>query len=110
MTRLRYAWLPGALLFAGLIQAQTIELQVELMNQIGTDTSRRGDLVTGRVISPAHLQGDMVEGKITESKSGAKLGRQSAFSFSFDTLRHGGAAFAISSQFKSVVNSKGKAK
>jgi OOP family OmpA-OmpF porin len=50
----------------------------------------------------------MVEGKITESKSGAKLGGQSAFSFSFDTLRHNGAAIPINSQFKSAINSKGK--
>ena len=95
-------------MFAGFIQAQTIEIQVELMNQIGTDTSRKGDLISARVVSPAQLQGDVVEGKITESKSGAKLGGQSAFSFSFDTLRHGGAAIPINSQFKSAVNSKGK--
>ena len=79
------------------------------MNQIGTDTSRKGDMISGRVVAPAQLQGDVVEGKITESKSGAKLGGQSAFSFSFDTLRHGGAAIPINSQFKSAVNSKGKA-
>ena len=108
MKRLRYAWLPAALLFTGLLQAQSVELQVELMNQIGTDTSRKGDMVSGRVITPTQLQGDVVEGKITESKSGAKLGGQSAFSFSFDTLRHNGTAIPINSQFKSAVNSKGK--
>ncbi len=86
-----------------------MEIQVELMNQIGTDSSRKGDLVSGRVLSPAQLQNDFIEGKITESKSGAKIGGQSVFSFSFDTLRHAGAAIPITSQFKSVTNSKGKA-
>jgi outer membrane protein OmpA-like peptidoglycan-associated protein len=100
--------MPTALLIAGIVQAQSVELQVELMNQIGTDTSRKGDLISGRVVAPAQLQGDIVEGKITESKSGAKLGGQSAFAFSFDTLRHDRTAIAINSQFKSVVNSKGK--
>ncbi|MCX6631454.1 MAG: OmpA family protein, partial [Candidatus Solibacter sp.] len=71
--------------------------------------SRQGDLISGRVVTPAHLAGDLVEGRITESRSGAKLGGQSAFSFTFDTLRHGGAAIPISSQFRSAVNSKGKA-
>lgn len=99
----------SAIFFAGLLQAQKLDLQIELMNQIGTDTSRKGDMISGRVLSPAPLQGDIVEGKITESKSGAKLGGQSAFSFSFDTLRHNGAAIAITSQFKSATNSKGKA-
>ena len=109
MMRLRYVFLPSTLMLAGLIHAQSVELQVELMNQIGTDTSRKGDMISGRVLSPAHLQGDVVEGRITESKSGAKLGGQSAFSFTFDTLRHGGVAIPINSQFKSAMNSKGKA-
>jgi OmpA-OmpF porin, OOP family len=102
-------WLAATLVFPALIQAQTVDLQVELMNQIGTDTSHKGDLISGRVLSPAPLQGDIVEGKITESKSGAKLGGQSVFAFSFDSLRHNGAAIPISTQFKSATNSKGKA-
>ncbi len=109
MIRLRYTAFTGAFMLAGWVQAQSLQVQVELMNQIGTDTSRKGDLISGRVLSPEQLQGDIVEGKITESKSGAKLGGQSAFSFSFDTLKHGGTAIPITSQFRSVVNSKGKA-
>ncbi len=108
MARFSLTWIPATLMFAGLMQAQKVELQVELMNQIGTDTSRKGDIVSGRVSSPAQLQGDIIEGKITESKSGAKLGGKSAFSFSFDTLRHGGAAIPINSEFRSATNSKGK--
>jgi OOP family OmpA-OmpF porin len=104
--RLRFVWLP--LLFAGYLQAQSIDLQAELMNQIGTDTSRKGDLISARVLIPAQFQGDIIEGKINESQSGAKLGGKSSFSFSFTTLRHGGAAIPIKSQLKSVVNSKGK--
>ncbi len=108
MARLRYAWLASTLIFAGLVEAQSVELQVELLNQIGTDTSRKGDLISGRVLSPPQFQNDIVSGKITESKSGAKLGGQSAFAFTFDTLRHGDAAVPINSQFKSAVNSKGQ--
>ncbi len=99
----------STLMLAGFLQAQSVDLQVELMNSVGTDTSRKGDLISGRVLSPPQLQGDIVEGKVTESKSGAKLGGQSAFSFSFDTLRHGGSAIAINSQLKSAMNSKGQA-
>jgi hypothetical protein len=50
-----------------------------------------------------------MEGKVTESKSGAKLGGKSAFSFVFETLNHGGRTIPISSQLRCVVNSKGKA-
>ncbi len=55
------------LLFVGLAQCQSIDLQVELMNQIGTDISRKGDLISGRVVSPAQFQGDMIDGTVTES-------------------------------------------
>ncbi|MGC4048221.1 MAG: OmpA family protein [Paludibaculum sp.] len=103
-----FPWLASMLLFAGIIHAQSIDLQVELMNQIGTDTSRKGDLISGRVLSPPQLQGDILEGRITESQSGAKLGGKSVFSFTFDVLRHAGAAIPITSQFKSAINSKGK--
>jgi outer membrane protein OmpA-like peptidoglycan-associated protein len=94
-------------LFVGCIQAQTIDLHVELMNQIGTDVSRKGDMVSGRVMTPSQFQGDIVEGKIMESKSGARQGGSSILSINFNTLRHGGTTVAIKTQVKSVVNSQG---
>lgn len=103
-----FTWLASMLLFTGLIHAQSLDIQVELMNQIGTDTSRKGDLISGRVIAPPQLQGDVMEGRITESQSGAKLGGKSVFSFTFDTLRHAGSTIPITSQFKSAINSQGK--
>ncbi|QOY91202.1 OmpA family protein [Paludibaculum fermentans] len=106
--KLPFPWLASMLLVTGFIQAQSLDIQVELMNQIGTDTSRKGDLISGRVISPPQLQGDVLEGRITESRSGAKLGGKSVFSFTFDTLRHAGSTIPISSQFKSAINSKGR--
>lgn len=107
--RLQHICLALILLPASLLPAQSVDIQVELTNQIGTDTSRKGDTISGRVLSPANLKGDFVEGKITESRSGAKLGGKSVFSFSFDTLRHGDSTVAINSQFKSATNSQGKA-
>ncbi len=105
--RLRWVWM--TVLFAGFAQAQETELQVELMNRVGTETSRKGDLVSARVVSPASLQGDVVEGKITESTSGSKAGGQSVLDIDFDMLRHGGTAIPINSKIKSATNSKGRA-
>jgi outer membrane protein OmpA-like peptidoglycan-associated protein len=98
-----------AVFFAGFAQAQDTELQVELTNKVGTETSRRGDLVSARILSPASLQGDVVEGKIVESTSGSKSGGQSVLDIDFDMLQHGGTAIPINSQIKSASNSKGKA-
>jgi OmpA-OmpF porin, OOP family len=106
---MRFRWVWMAVLFAGFAQAQESELQVELMNRIGTETSRRGDMVSARVVSPASLQGDVVEGKITESTSGSKSGGQSVLDIDFDMLRHGGTAIPINSKIKSATNSKGRA-
>jgi outer membrane protein OmpA-like peptidoglycan-associated protein len=49
-----------------------------------------------------------VEGKITESTSGAKSRGKSVLDFEFDTLRHGGTVTPIQSRIASVVNSKGQ--
>src|SRR4051812_39521726 len=103
----RYA--VAALLLAGLAPAQEMELQVELLNRVGTDTSRKGDMVSARILSPAGFAGSTVEGKVTESISGAQNRGQSALDIDFDMLRHGGAVTPINSRITSVMNAKGQA-
>jgi outer membrane protein OmpA-like peptidoglycan-associated protein len=97
-----------ALLVGGAALAQDIDIQAELTAPLGTDISRKGDAVSARVITPLALQGDIVEGKVKESKSGNKLTGQSVLRFSFDTLRHGDQAVPIAADVKSLVNSKGQ--
>lgn len=105
--KFRLVWL--ALLFAGIAQAQEMEFQVELMNRVGTETNRKGDLVSARVVSPSGFQGSVLEGKIAESKSGAKSGGESILDIDFDMLRHNNTVVPINSKIKSVGNSKGQA-
>ena len=104
--RFKWIWLACALLLVSVAQAQDIELQVELMNALGTGTSHRGDLVSGRVIGPASLQGDIVEGKVTNVSQG---GGKAVLRFSFETLRHGGQAVPIATEIRSIANSRGQA-
>jgi len=106
--RFQLKWVTFALLFVAVAQAQELQLQVELMSNLGTGTSRNGDLVSGRVISPAAFQGDIVEGKVTNVKAGNGLQGKSVLTFSFETLRHAGQSIPISSQVQSVSNSKGQ--
>jgi OmpA-OmpF porin, OOP family len=96
------------LFFAGVAQAQEMEFQVELMNRVGTETSRKGDLVSARVVSPSGFQGSVMEGKVTESKSGARSGGESILDIDFDILRHNNTVIPINSKIKSVGNSKGQ--
>lgn len=106
--RLRWQWMVLVSLLAPAAQAQEIELQASLLYNLGTETSRKGDPISARVISPAAFQGDILEGKVTNVKSGGKIKGESILSFSFENLRHGGEVVPIASQVKSVVNSKGQ--
>jgi OmpA-OmpF porin, OOP family len=106
LMKFKLMWL--AFLLAGIAQAQEMELQVELMNRVGTETNRKGDLVSARIISPSGFQGSVLEGKIAESKSGAKSGGESILDIDFDVLRHNNAVTPINSKIKSVGNSKGQ--
>jgi OmpA-OmpF porin, OOP family len=102
--RFQLRWLAFVLLFGAIAEAQEMQIQVELMNNLATGTSRKGDLVSGRVLNPASFQGDILEGKVTN----VQAGRKSVLTFSFETLRHAGQAIPISSQVQSVSNSKGQ--
>ncbi len=104
--RSRLTVLAFALFLVTAVQAQDIELQVELMNGLGTGASHKGDLVSARVLSPAALQGDIVEGKVGKVEQG---GGKAVLTFAFETLRHAGQAVPISSEIRSIANSKGQA-
>ncbi len=105
---MRHAYLAVALCLCGLAPAQETELQVELLNRVGTDTSRKGDLVTARIVSPAEFQGSTVEGKVTESISGQQNRGQSSLDIDFDMIRHGGSVVPITSRTTAVINAKGQ--
>jgi OmpA-OmpF porin, OOP family len=104
---MKMKWMLLTVLLAGIAQAQEMELQVELMNRVGTETSRKGDLVSARSISPAGFQGSMVEGKIQDSISGAKSRSESVLDIEFDMLRQNNVITPVNSRIKSVANSKG---
>jgi hypothetical protein len=75
---------------------------------LSTQTNKKGDVITASVVSPEAFKGDTVEGKITESKSGAKVKGKSVLTFTFGQLYHVGRPIQISSQIESVTNSQGK--
>jgi outer membrane protein OmpA-like peptidoglycan-associated protein len=106
MKKLKLVWL--ALFFIGIAHAQEMDLQVELMNRVSTETSRKGDLVSARIISPAAFQGSLLEGKVQESISGSKSRGESVLDIQFDMLRQGSTVTPINSRVKSVANSKGE--
>lgn len=107
--QIRSALLGSVILGAYVASAQEVEMQVELTCQVSTTSSRRGDPVSATVMSPAALSGDVLEGKVTQAKSGAKMGGQSVLTMNFETLHHGSTVVPINTQLKSATNSKGRA-
>jgi hypothetical protein len=107
--QLRSAIVGLALLLPGAVVAQEMELKVELMGPLGTKTSRKGDRVFARVVQPAALKGDTVEGTVKEVRSGGKLHGNSVLNFSFETLMHGGQPVPIGTEIRAFHNSKGQA-
>lgn len=103
--RLPFRLLIGISVLTSIALAQDVQVQVELMNGVGSGSSHKGDLVSARVTSPAALQGDMVEGKVVNAEQGSG---KAVLKLSFETLRHGGQALPISSEIKSIANSKGQ--
>ena len=96
------------LVLAPLALAQEIEMRDELTAPLGTGISRKGDMVSARVSKPAIAQGDTVEGRVNDCRSGNKLSGSAVLSFSFDTLRHGSQTVPISAEVRSVTNSHGR--
>jgi hypothetical protein len=93
------------------LAAQTVpesEFRVKLLGPLSTKTSQKGDKITAQVLSPQQFNGDIMEGKVTESKSSGKMKGQSVLNFTFETLHHAGQNISVQSSVKSVTNSKGK--
>jgi OmpA-OmpF porin, OOP family len=102
-------WLVLMFVLVPAVQSDEIELQAQLLGSLSTEGSRKGDRISARVLAPVALHGDVVEGQVTNVRSGGKIRGQSVLSFTFETLRHGNEAVPIASQVQSVVNSKGQA-
>ncbi len=90
-----------------LLAAET-DFRVKLLTPLNTQTSKKGDKITAQVLDPAPFTGDILEGTIRESKSGAKLKGKSVLNFTFDTLNRAGQAQPVQANVKSMTNSKGQ--
>ena len=83
------------------------EFRVELLGPLHTDTTRKGDKISARVLSPPEFGGDFVTGEVGQSKSSGKIKGTSRLRFSFDKLHHKGQDLPIRSSVRSVINSRG---
>jgi hypothetical protein len=62
------------------------ELRVELLTNLSTDATQRGDRFDARVIEPAEYQGAMIEGHVTRVKRAGKIKGNSELQLAFDKI------------------------
>jgi OmpA-OmpF porin, OOP family len=106
--RSSFAYLGFALILTEAAGAQEIDLEVVLMGPLSAQSSRKGERVSARVVGPETLKDNLVEGKVNEARASGKIRGRSVLNFSFENLQHAGQPIPITSQVKSVVNSKGQ--
>jgi hypothetical protein len=70
---------------ASYIPADTV-LRVELLTNLSTDTTQRGDRFEARVVEPADYQGAMIEGHVTRVKRPGKIKGNSELQLTFDKI------------------------
>lgn len=98
----------GFLALCGGAMAQDISFTIKLTTPLSTSTSHKGDPVSGQVVQPANFAGDLMQGHVTEVKTGNKLRGDAVLNFNFDMLQHGGASLPVASSVTSIANSKGQ--
>jgi hypothetical protein len=67
------------------IPADTV-LRVELLTNLSTDATQRGDRFEARVVEPAEYQGAMIEGHVTRVKRPGKIKGSAELQLAFDKI------------------------
>jgi hypothetical protein len=84
-----------------------ISVRVQLLAPITTKFSRKGDLVSTRVLEPANYRGNFLEGEVHEVKGGA-AGKVGYVQFEFHTLHMGDKTAPVSASLTQAFNSQRK--
>lgn len=62
------------------------ELILELIDEIGTESSKEGDKFTARIVSPMEMNGAIIEGRISKIQKPGRIKRRSEMLLSFDRI------------------------
>lgn len=86
------------------IPADTV-LRIELLTNLSTDATQKGDRFQARVIEPNQYQGAMIEGHVSRVKRPGKIKGNSELQLSFDQISLNGSWTKFSAQVIEVENS-----
>jgi hypothetical protein len=88
------------------IPADTV-LRVELLTNLSTDATQRGDRFEARVVEPADFQGAMIEGHVTRVKRPGKIKGNAELQLTFDKISLNNRWTNFKAQVIEVVDSGG---
>jgi outer membrane lipoprotein SlyB len=89
-------------------QKKLTTLRVRLLGPLNTKTGKCGDEVVVQVVEPEEYKGDILEGVVTESKSGGSIKGKAELTFVFQNHVHNNQPIPIKATLKSISNSKGQ--
>jgi hypothetical protein len=88
---------------ASFIPSNTV-LRVELLTNLSTDATQRGDRFEARVIEPTEYQGAMIEGHVSQVKRGGKIRGNAELQLTFDKISLGNRWTEFKAQVIEVVD------
>lgn len=88
------------------IPANTV-LLVELLTNLSTDATQRGDRFEARVLEPADYQGAMIEGHVSRVKRPGKIKGNSELQLTFDKISSNGRWTELRAQVIEVIDNLG---
>jgi len=85
---------------------EPVELRASLLSPMTTKLTRKGDIVSARVLEPDRLQGAILEGDVRDVRGGGASGKHASIQFQFHTLHMPGSTVPVSARLLSLASSK----
>jgi len=86
---------------------EPVELRVRLLAPMTSNFTRKGDLVSAKVLDSGWLQGGILEGDVRDVRAGTS-GKHASIQFQFHTLHASGATILISARLLRLTGSGGR--
>jgi hypothetical protein len=83
------------------------EMRIELLTNLSTDASQKGDRFQARVIEPAEYEGAMIEGRVSRVKRSGRVKGSSELQLSFEQISINGRWSSFEAQVVEVVSRGG---
>jgi hypothetical protein len=85
-----------------------IELRASLLSPLTSRFTRKGDIVSVRVLEPDRLQGSILEGDVREAHDGGASNKCTSIQFQFHRLHLSGSTILVSATLLRLANSRGQ--